>query len=230
VERLAVCFHDEWRAHLIKHDVVTPVGQRVSRLHSATKTCSITTSCHDPTMAVVTGNLEARREDCSDGRAQVDGRSTSCAAGICRAAGARRLDTAGTPVGRPDIAREAECPVQNVRCRSPTDFSRLRQRAKRRSTWPRLLSLLRSQGDGANAASTSAIVALCSPVNLLVRSANRAASSRMTVSGSRVVITISRKSRARRRVSPQLSTIVRDRYLVGLLSFMDGPWEHRGQF
>jgi hypothetical protein len=72
-EQFAACFHDERRQHLIEHEVVTLLGQRVFGIalgyedlndHDVLR--------HDPVMAVLAGKLEARREDC----APVAGKST----------------------------------------------------------------------------------------------------------------------------------------------------------
>src|ERR1700738_644399 len=72
-ERLAACFHDVRQKHLIEHEVVTLVGQRVfgialgyEDLHDHDELR------HDPVMAVLAGKLEPRRDDC----APVAGKST----------------------------------------------------------------------------------------------------------------------------------------------------------
>jgi len=73
MDRFATCFHDERRAELIEHEVVTLVGQRVFAIalgyedlndHDVLR--------HDPMMAVLAGKLTPRREDC----APVAGKST----------------------------------------------------------------------------------------------------------------------------------------------------------
>jgi hypothetical protein len=73
MKRFAACFHDERQAHLIEHEVVTLVGQRIFAIalgyedlndHDVLR--------HDPMMAVLAGKLEARREEC----APVAGKST----------------------------------------------------------------------------------------------------------------------------------------------------------
>jgi hypothetical protein len=72
-ERFAACFHDTRRQHLIEHEVVTLLTQRVFGIalgyedlndHDALR--------RDPMMAVLAGKLTARREDC----APVAGKST----------------------------------------------------------------------------------------------------------------------------------------------------------
>jgi hypothetical protein len=71
--RFAACFHDERRAHLIEHEVVTLVGQRVFAIALGYEDLTDHDQLrHDPMMAVLAGKLEARREDC----APVAGKST----------------------------------------------------------------------------------------------------------------------------------------------------------
>jgi hypothetical protein len=73
VKRFAACFHDERRAHLIEHEVVTLVGQRVFAIALGYEDLNDHDQLrHDPMMAVLAGKLEARREDC----APVAGKST----------------------------------------------------------------------------------------------------------------------------------------------------------
>ena len=73
MKRFAACFHDERRAHLIEHEVVTLVGQRVFAIALGYEDLNDHDQlCHDPMMAVLAGKLEARREDC----APVAGKST----------------------------------------------------------------------------------------------------------------------------------------------------------
>ena len=73
MERFAACFHDERRAHLIEHEVVTLVGQRVFAIALGYEDLNDHDQLrHDPIMAVLAGKLEARREDC----APVAGKST----------------------------------------------------------------------------------------------------------------------------------------------------------
>jgi hypothetical protein len=73
VKRFAACFHDERRAHLIEHEVVTLVGQRVFAIALGYEDLNDHDDLrHDPMMAVLAGKLEARREDC----APVAGKST----------------------------------------------------------------------------------------------------------------------------------------------------------
>jgi Transposase DDE domain group 1 len=66
MSRRADATSDERRAHLIEHEVVTLVGQRVFAIalgyedpndHDQPR--------HDPMMAVLAGKLEAHREDCA---------------------------------------------------------------------------------------------------------------------------------------------------------------------
>jgi hypothetical protein len=73
MKRFAACFHDERRAHLIEHEVVTLVGQRVFAIALGYEDLNDHDDLrHDPMMAVLAGKLEARREDC----APVAGKST----------------------------------------------------------------------------------------------------------------------------------------------------------
>src|SRR5258708_26565636 len=71
--RFAACFHDERRAELIEHEVVTLVGQRVFGIAFGYEDVNDHDELrHDPMMAVLAGKLEARRADC----APVAGKST----------------------------------------------------------------------------------------------------------------------------------------------------------
>jgi DDE family transposase len=73
MKRFAACFHDERRAHLIEHEVVTLVGQRVFAIALGYEDLTDHDQLrHDPMMAVLAGKLEAYREDC----APVAGKST----------------------------------------------------------------------------------------------------------------------------------------------------------
>jgi Transposase DDE domain group 1 len=65
-ERFAACFHDERRAHLIEHRVVTLVGQRVFGIALGYEDLNDHDELrHDPVMAVLAGKLAARRADCA---------------------------------------------------------------------------------------------------------------------------------------------------------------------
>jgi Transposase DDE domain group 1 len=73
MKRFAACFHDERRANLIEHEVVTLVGQRVFAIALDYEDLNDHDQLrHDPMMAVLAGKLEAHREDC----APVAGKST----------------------------------------------------------------------------------------------------------------------------------------------------------
>ena len=74
MERFAACFHDERRADLIEHEVVTLVGQRVFGIALGYEDLNDHDELrHDPMMAVLAGKLVARRRnDC----APVAGKST----------------------------------------------------------------------------------------------------------------------------------------------------------
>jgi hypothetical protein len=73
MKRLATCFHDERKPHLIEHEVVTLVGQRVFAIALGYEDLNDHDILrHDPAMAVLAGKLEARREEC----APVAGKST----------------------------------------------------------------------------------------------------------------------------------------------------------
>ena len=73
MHRLAACFHDTRRQHLIEHQVATLVGQRVFGIALGYEDLNDhDTLRHDPVMAVLAGKLEAHREDC----APVAGKST----------------------------------------------------------------------------------------------------------------------------------------------------------
>src|ERR1700681_3117669 len=72
-KRFAACFHDARRRHLIEHEVVTLVGQRVFGIALGYEDLNDHDELrHDPVMAVLAGKLEARRDDC----APVAGKST----------------------------------------------------------------------------------------------------------------------------------------------------------
>jgi Transposase DDE domain group 1 len=73
MRRFAACFHDTRRRHLIEHEVVTLIGQRVFGIALGYEDLNDHDELrHDPMMAVLAGKLEARREDC----APVAGKST----------------------------------------------------------------------------------------------------------------------------------------------------------
>jgi len=73
IGRLAACFHDERRQHLIEHEVMTLVGQRVFGIALGYEDLNDHDEMRrDAMMAVLAGKLEARREDC----APVAGKST----------------------------------------------------------------------------------------------------------------------------------------------------------
>ena len=73
MKRFAACFHDERRAHLIEHELVPLVGQRVFAIALGPEDLNDHDQLrHDPMMAVLAGKLEARREGC----APVGGKST----------------------------------------------------------------------------------------------------------------------------------------------------------
>jgi len=72
-ERLAGCFGDTRRPHLIEHEVATLLAQRVFGIALGYEDLNDHDELrHDPMMAVLAGKLEARREDC----APVAGKST----------------------------------------------------------------------------------------------------------------------------------------------------------
>ena len=72
-ERLAACFHDRRAAHLVEHEVVTLVGQRVFGIALGYEDLNDHDQLrHDPVMAALAGKLAARRADC----APVAGKST----------------------------------------------------------------------------------------------------------------------------------------------------------
>src|SRR5664279_1109775 len=72
-ERFAACFHDTRRAHLIEHEVVTLLRQRVFGIALGYEDLNDHDELRrDPMMAVLAGKLAARREDC----APVAGKST----------------------------------------------------------------------------------------------------------------------------------------------------------
>jgi hypothetical protein len=65
-ERFAKCFHDARSPHLIEHEVVTLVGQRVFGIALGYEDLNDHDQLrHDPVMAVLAGKLTARREDCA---------------------------------------------------------------------------------------------------------------------------------------------------------------------
>ena len=72
-ERFAACFHDTRRPHLIEHEVVTLLRQRVFGIALGYEDLNDHDELRrDPMMAVLAGKLAARREDC----APVAGKST----------------------------------------------------------------------------------------------------------------------------------------------------------
>jgi hypothetical protein len=72
-EQFAACFHDVRRQHLVEHEVVTLLGQRVFGIALGYEDLNDHDELrHDPVMAVLAGKLEARRQDC----APVAGKST----------------------------------------------------------------------------------------------------------------------------------------------------------
>jgi hypothetical protein len=72
-ERFAACFCDTRRPHLIEHEVVTLLGQRVFGIALGYEDLNDHDELrHDPVMAVLAGKLAARRQDC----APVAGKST----------------------------------------------------------------------------------------------------------------------------------------------------------
>lgn len=73
MDRLASCFHDVRCPELIEHQVVTLVGQRVFGIALGYEDLNDHDELrHDPMLAVLSGKLAARREDC----APVAGKST----------------------------------------------------------------------------------------------------------------------------------------------------------
>jgi hypothetical protein len=73
LDRFAACFHDVRCQHLIEHEVVTLVAQRVFGIALGYEDLNDHDDLrHDPMMAVLAGKLAARREDC----APVAGKST----------------------------------------------------------------------------------------------------------------------------------------------------------
>src|SRR5260370_31667132 len=80
-DRFASCFHDVRRQELIEHEVVTLIGQRVFGIALGYEDLNDHDELrHDPLMAVLAGELEARRDDC----APVAGKSTLNRAGLSR--------------------------------------------------------------------------------------------------------------------------------------------------
>jgi Transposase DDE domain group 1 len=73
MDRFGACFDDARRQHLIEHEVVTLIGQRVFGIALGYEDLNDHDELrHDPMMAVLAGKLEARREAC----APVAGKST----------------------------------------------------------------------------------------------------------------------------------------------------------
>ena len=73
MDRFSACFHDERRAELIEHEVVTLVGQRVFAIALGYEDLNDHDELrHDPMMALLAGKLTARRAEC----APVAGKST----------------------------------------------------------------------------------------------------------------------------------------------------------
>jgi hypothetical protein len=72
-DRFAACFHDTRRQHLVEHEVVTLLAQRIFGIALGYEDLNDHDELrHDPMMAVLAGKLAARREDC----APVAGKST----------------------------------------------------------------------------------------------------------------------------------------------------------
>jgi len=72
-KRFAACFHDTRRQHLVEHEVVSLLAQRVFGIALGYEDLNDHDELrHDPMMAVLAGKLAARREDC----APVAGKST----------------------------------------------------------------------------------------------------------------------------------------------------------
>src|SRR5258707_7521070 len=66
--RFAASFHDERRADLIEHEVVTLVGQRVFGIALGYEDLNDHDELrHDPMMAILAGKNAALREDCAPG-------------------------------------------------------------------------------------------------------------------------------------------------------------------
>jgi hypothetical protein len=66
MDRFAACFHDVRRRHLIEHEVVTLVAQRVFGIALGYEDLNDHDELrHDRIMGVLVGKLEARREDCA---------------------------------------------------------------------------------------------------------------------------------------------------------------------
>ena len=66
MDRLASCFHDVRCPELIEHQVVTLVGQRVFGIALGYEDLNDHDELrHDPMLAVLSGKLAARREDCA---------------------------------------------------------------------------------------------------------------------------------------------------------------------
>src|SRR5712672_3433445 len=65
-KRFAACFHDTRRQHLIEHEVVTLVAQRVFGIALGYEDLNDHDELrHDPVMAVLVGKLSAHRRDCA---------------------------------------------------------------------------------------------------------------------------------------------------------------------
>src|SRR5258707_10640069 len=66
MDRFALCFHDERRPEYIEHEVVTLVGQRVFGIALGYEDLNDHDELrHDPMMAILAGQLVARRGDCA---------------------------------------------------------------------------------------------------------------------------------------------------------------------
>src|SRR5438876_9249846 len=66
MDRFASCFHDVRRQELIEHEVVTLIRQRVFGIALGYEDLNDHDELrHDPMMAVLARNLEARRDDCA---------------------------------------------------------------------------------------------------------------------------------------------------------------------
>ncbi len=105
-KRFAACFHDARRQHLIEHEVVTLLGQRVFGIALGYEDLNDHDELrHDPVMAVLADKLEARREDC----APVAGKSTLNRLELSRLQPTRYHKISHNPTARRRNGRARRC-------------------------------------------------------------------------------------------------------------------------
>ena len=115
-ERFAACFHDTRRQHLIEHEVVTLLTQRVFGIALGYEDLNDHDELRrDPMMAVLAGKLTAKREDC----APIAGKSTLNRLELSRLQPTRYHKISHNPIAIKRLMVELfvdahECPPQQI--------------------------------------------------------------------------------------------------------------------